>query len=146
MVKVSQANTKVRRWSPVDETSLSHTRWKCQYHVVFIPKYRRKVLLGQLRTDVREIIRTLCEYKHVEIIEGAVCKDHVHLCLSIPPKIKISDFMGYLKGKSALMIFDRYPELASRWDRTFWSRGYYVSTIGNVDEETIRKYIRDQEE
>ena len=82
----------------------------------------------------------------MEIIEGAVCIDHIHLCLSIPPKISISEFMGYLKGKSALMIYDRHPELGDKWDRSFWARGYYVSTIGNVDEETIRKYIKEQEE
>ena len=129
----------------MDDNSLAHTKWKCQYHIVFIPKYRKKVLYGQLRNDVREIIRTLCSYKKVEIIEGAVCADHVHLCLSIPPKINISEFMGYLKGKSALMIYDRHPELGNKWDRSFWARGYYVSTIGNVDEETIRRYIKEQE-
>ena len=130
----------------MDKNSLSHTSWKCQYHIVFIPKYRRQALYGQVKADVRDILRTLCKYKHVEIIEGAVCVDHVHLCLSIPPKISIGDFMGYLKGKSALMIFDKHPELANKWDRTFWARGYYVSTIGNVDEETIKKYIREQQE
>ena len=130
----------------MDENSLSHTKWKCQYHIVFIPKYRKKVLYGKLREDVREIIKTLCKYKKVEIIEGAVCADHVHLCLSIPPKICIAEFMGYLKGKSALMIYDRHPELGSKWDRSFWARGYYVSTIGNVDEATIKKYIKEQEE
>ena len=88
----------------MDSNSLAHTKWKCQYHIVFIPKYRKKVLYGKVRDDVREVIRTLCKYKNVEIIEGAVCIDHVHLCLSIPPKISISEFMGYLKGKSALMI------------------------------------------
>lgn len=129
----------------MDDNSLAHTKWKCQYHIVFIPKYRKKVLYGQLRNDVREIIKTLCRYKKVEIIEGAVCADHVHLCLSIPPKINISEFMGYLKGKSALMIYDKHPEIGDKWDRSFWARGYYVSTIGNVDEETIRKYIREQE-
>ena len=130
----------------MDKNSLSHTSWKCQYHIVFIPKYRRKAIYGQVKGDVREILRTLCKYKHVEIIEGAVCIDHVHLCLSIPPKISIGDFMGYLKGKSALMIFDKHPELGNKWDRTFWARGYYVSTIGNVDEETIKTYIREQQE
>ena len=130
----------------MDKSSLSHTSWKCQYHIVFIPKYRRKALYGQVKADVREILRTLCKYKHVEIIEGALCIDHVHLCLSIPPKISIGDFMGYLKGKSALMIFDKHPELGNKWDRTFWARGYYVSTIGNVDEETIKTYIREQQE
>jgi Transposase and inactivated derivatives len=130
----------------MDSNSLAHTKWKCQYHIVFIPKYRKKVLYGKVRDDVREVIRTLCKYKNVEIIEGAVCIDHVHLCLSIPPKISISEFMGYLKGKSALMIYDRHPELGNKWDRSFWARGYYVSTIGNVDEATIRKYIKEQEE
>ena len=129
----------------MDDNSLAHTKWKCQYHIVFIPKYRKKVLYGQLRNDVREIIKTLCRYKKVEIIEGAVCADHVHLCLSIPPEINIAEFMGYLKGKSALMIYDKHPELGNKWDRSFWARGYYVSTIGNADEETIKKYIREQE-
>ena len=130
----------------MDSNSLAHTKWKCQYHIVFIPKYRKKVLYGKVRDDVREVIRTLCKYKNVEIIEGAVCIDHVPLCLSIPPKMSISEFMGYLKGKSALMIYDRHPELGNKWDRSFWARGYYVSTIGNVDEATIRKYIKEQEE
>ena len=97
----------------MDASSLSHTKWECQYHIVFIPKYRRKVLYGQLRTDVRDIIKKLCEYKKVEIVEGAVCSDHVHLCLSIPPKMSVSEFMGYLKGKSALMIYDRHPEMGN---------------------------------
>ena len=130
----------------MDDQSLSHTRWKCQYHIVFIPKYRRKVMYGKERADVREITKTLCRYKKVEIIEGAVCVDHVHLCVSIPPKIAISEFMGYLKGKSALMIFDKHPELGNKFERDFWARGYYVSTIGNVDETTIRNYIKEQEE
>ena len=130
----------------MDDQSLSHTRWKCQYHIVFIPKYRRKVMYGKVKADLREVLRTLCRYKKVEIIEGAVCEDHVHLCLSIPPKLSVSEFMGYLKGKSALMIFDKYPELGRKFERDFWARGYYVSTIGNVDKKTIQKYIREQEE
>ena len=130
----------------MDNNSLAHTRWNCQYHIVFIPKYRKKVMYGKVRADMREILRTLCKYKKVEIIEGAVCKDHVHLCVSIPPKLCISDFMGYLKGKSALMIHDKYPEMGSKWNREFWARGYYVSTIGNINEEAIRKYISEQEE
>ena len=130
----------------MDDNSLSHTKWQCQYHIVFIPKYRRKVMYGQVRNDVREIIRTLCKYKKVEIIEGAVCIDHVHLCLSVPPKMSISSFMGYLKGKSALMIYDRHPELGNKFERDFWARGYYVSTVGNVNQETVRKYIQDQEQ
>ncbi len=130
----------------MDENSLSHTKWECQYHIVFIPKYRRKIMYGQLRNDVKDIIRTLCNYKKVEIVEGAVCKDHVHLCLKIPPKLSVSSFMGYLKGKSALMIYDKHPELGNKFERDFWARGYYVSTIGNVNQETIRKYIQKQEE
>ncbi len=130
----------------MDNKSLSHTRWKCQYHIVFIPKYRKKQLYGQLRRDVREIIKTLCNYKDVEIVEGAVCIDHVHLCVSIPPKMSISNFMGYLKGKSTLMIYDRHPELQSKWSKAFWARGYYVATVGNITEEAITKYIREQSE
>ena len=130
----------------MDDQSLSHTRWKCQYHIVFIPKYRRKVMYGKVRGDIREIIKILCRYKKVEIVERAVCLDHVHICVSIPPKIAISEFMGYLKGKSALMIFDKHSELRNKFERDFWARGYYVSTIGNVDEATIKNYIKEQEE
>ena len=98
----------------MDSSSLLHTKWKCQYHIVFIPKYRKKTLYGQVRKDVREIIKVLCKYKKVEIVEGAVCVDHVHLCVSIPPKLSVSGFMGYLKGKSTLMIYDRHPEKQSK--------------------------------
>ena len=113
----------------MDNKSISHTRWKCQYHIVFIPKYRKKTLYGKVREDVREIIKTLCNYKNVEIIAGAVCVDHVHLSVAIPPKLSISSFMGYLKGKSTLMIYDRHPELQSKWNKAFWARGYYVETM-----------------
>jgi len=130
----------------MDETSLSHTRWRCQYHIVFVPKYRRKALYGRLRTDVHEILKTLCRYKKVEILSGAVCIDHVHMCLAIPPKQSVSEFMGYLKGKSALMIFDRHPELGEKWNREFWARGYYVATVGEANEETIGQYIAQQQE
>ena len=126
--------------------SLSHTRWNCQYHIVFIPKYRKKVLLGRLRSDVRDIIKKLCDYKNVKIVAGAVCFDHVHICVCIPPKLSISSFMGYLKGKSALMIYDSHPEISSKWDKSFWARGYYVATVGNVNEETVKKYIMEQSE
>ena len=121
-------------------------KWKCQYHIVFIPKYRKKVLYGKLKVDVKEILSTLCRYRGVEIISGAVCSDHVHLSVSIPPKMSISSFMGYLKGKSTLMIYDKYPKLQSKWDKAFWARGYYVATIGNVTEEAIKKYIEEQSE
>ena len=130
----------------MDNRSLSHTKWNCQYHIVFIPKYRKKVLFGQVKSDVHDIIKTLCNYKKVEIVEGAVCADHVHLCVSIPPKLSVSEFVGYLKGKSALMLYDRHPHLQSKWNKAFWARGYYVSTIGNVNEETIKEYIRNQYE
>ena len=125
----------------MDSKSLSHTKWKCQYHIVFIPKYRKKQLYGRLKEDVREVIKVLCKYKNVEIVEGAVCQDHVHLCVCIPPKISISQFMGYLKGKSALMIFDKHPELGSKFNKSFWARGYYVATVGNITEDAIKKYI-----
>ena len=130
----------------MDSSSLAHCKWECQYHIVFIPKFRRKKLYGMVKDDVRDIIKTLCSYKKVEIIAGAVCADHVHLCVSIPPKLSISDYVGYLKGKSALMIFDKHPELGSKWDRSFWARGYYVATVGNVNEETVKEYIRRQTE
>ena len=128
----------------MDNLSLSHTKYSCQYHIVFIPKYRKKVLYGRLRQDVREIITELCKYKGVTIISGAVCIDHVHLSVSIPPKMSISNFMGYLKGKSTLMLYDRHPDLQSKWDKAFWARGYYVETIGNVTEAAIKKYIEEQ--
>lgn len=130
----------------MDYDSLSHTRWKCEYHIVWIPKYRRKALYGRVRVDVREILRTLCKYKNVEIVAGSVMLDHIHLVVAIPPKLAVSDFVGYLKGKSALQIFDRHPELATRYDRTMWARGYFVSTIADVDEATIRKYVEEQYE
>ena len=128
----------------MDNKSLSHTRWKCQYHIVFIPKYRKKVLYGKVREDVREIISTLCKYKSVEIIAGAVCSDHVHLSVAIPPKFSVSDFMGYLKGKSSLMIYEKYPELRYKYrNREFWCRGYYVDTAGK-NAKKIEEYIRHQ--
>ena len=128
----------------MDDSSLSHTKWQCQYHIVFIPKYRRKTMYGQVKEDIREILKTLCGYKKVEIVEGAVRSDHVHLCVSIPPKIRVSEFMGYLKGKSALMIFDRHPQMGSKFNRHFWARGYYVATVGHITEDAIKNYIARQ--
>ena len=129
----------------VDESSLSHTRWKCQYHIVLVPKYRRKVVYGKLRKDIGAIIRRLCEYKHVEIIEAHAMPDHIHMLLSIPPSISVSDFMGYLKGKSTLMIFERHAQLKYKYGRrVFWAKGYYVSTVGG-NKAVIEKYIREQE-
>lgn len=130
----------------MDNRSLSHTRWKCQYHIVFIPKYRKKILYGKILYDVREILETLCKYKQVDIIAGAVCIDHVHLSVAIPPKLSVSQFMGYLKEKSTLMIYDRHPELQSKWNKAFGARGYYVETIGNITDEAVQKYIKEQVE
>ena len=113
----------------------------------FIPKYRRKIMYGELKKDIVEIIKKLCEMKQVELIDGRVCKDHVHMYVAIPPKMSVSEFLSYLKGKSALMFFDRHPEYCAKWgDRHFWARGYYVATVGNVNEETSIRYIREQEE
>ena len=125
--------------------SLAHTKWMCKYHIVFTPKYRRKAIYGELRKDIREYIRTLCKYKGVEIIEGHMMIDHVHLLLSIPPKMSVSSLMGYLKGKSALMIFDNHANLKYKYgNRKFWAEGYYVSTVG-LNESTIKKYIAEQD-
>ncbi|WP_387493411.1 IS200/IS605 family transposase, partial [Photorhabdus sp. RM96S] len=125
--------------------SSAHTKWLCKYHIVFSPKYRRKVIFASIRTGIGEILRDLCKYKGVEIIEGHLMSDHVHMLVSIPPKISVSSFMGYLKGKSSLMIFDKHANLKYKFgNRKFWSEGYYVSTVG-LNEATIQKYIREQE-
>ena len=125
--------------------SLSHTKWLCKYHIVFIPKYRGKIEFNQYKRDIVSIIKRLCKYKGVEIIEGHIMPDHIHLLLSIPPKYSVSSFMGYLKGKSLLMIFDMHSNLKYKYgNRKFWAEGYYVSTVG-LNESTIRKYIREQE-
>ena len=120
----------------MDNNSIAHTKWNCTYHIVSIPKYRKKVFYGQMRKDLVEIIRKLCEMKKVELIKEAACVDHVHLYLGIPPKLNISDVVAYIKGKSALMIYDRH----------LWARGYYVETVGNINEEVIKRYISEQEE
>ncbi len=125
--------------------SLSHTKWMCKYHIAFTPKYRRKVIYNQIRSDIGEILRKLCEYKGIEIIEGHLMPDHVHVLLAIPPKYSVASVMGYLKGKSSLMIFDRHANLKYKFgNRKFWAEGYYVSTVG-LNEATIAKYIREQE-
>ena len=127
------------------ENALAHTKWMCKYHIVFTPKYRRKMIYNQYREDVREIIKQLCSYKGVEILGGNVMSDHVHILVSIPPKMSVSSFMGYLKGKSALMMFVRHANLKYKFgNRHFWSEGYYVSTVG-LNEAVIKKYIQDQE-
>ena len=125
--------------------SLAHTKWLCKYHIVFTPKYRRKVIYNKYREDLREILKMLCDWKGVEILEGHLMPDHIHMLVSIPPKISVSSFMGYLKGKSSLLIFDRHANLKYKYgNRKFWAEGYYVSTVG-LNEATIRKYIREQE-
>ena len=124
--------------------SLSHTKWLCKYHIVFTPKYRRKAIYGQYKKSIGQILRQLCNYKGVEIIEGHLMIDHIHMLVSIPPKYSVSQFMGYLKGKSSLMIFDRHANLKYKFgNRHFWAEGYYVSTVG-LNEATIRKYIQEQ--
>lgn len=128
------------------ETSLEHTRWLCKYHVVWAPKFRRKIIYGKYKQERGQILRKLCEYKGIEIIEGHACVDHIHMCLSIPPKFSVAQIMGYLKGKSSLMIFERFSNLKYKYgNRRFWCKGYFVSTVG-INEATIIKYIREQEE
>ena len=128
-----------------NKESLAHTSWNCKFHIAFTPKYRRKIIYNQYRTDLIDIFRRLCSYKGVEIIEGHMMPEHVHLLLSIPPKIAVLTFMGYLKGKSALMMFDKHANLKYKFgNRHFWAEGYYVSTVG-LNESTIKKYIQDQE-
>jgi len=125
--------------------SLAHTKWICKYHIVFTPKYRRKIIYNQYKESIRDILKRLCGYKGVEIIEGNLMPDHVHMLVSIPPKISVSSFMGYLKGKSALMIFDKHANLKYKFgNRHIWAEGYYVSTVG-LNEATIQKYIQEQE-
>ena len=127
-----------------DIESLQHTTWRCQYHVVFAPKYRRMAIYGQIRKDIGQILRKLCEQKGVEIIEAQARPDHIHMLLSIPPKYSVSQIMGYLKGKSSLMIFDRHANLKYRYgDRHFWARGYYVDTVGR-NKKQIQEYIKQQ--
>ena len=124
--------------------SLAHTKWNCKYHIVFAPKYRRQAIYGQIRADIGAIIRKLCEYKGVEIIEAEACVDHIHLLVSIPPKYSVSQVMGYLKGKSSLMIFDRHANLKYKYgNRHFWARGYYVDTVGR-NKKQIKEYIQNQ--
>ena len=128
----------------LDTESLAHTKWNCKYHIVFAPKYRRQVIYGKIKTDIGQILRKLCEYKGVEIIEAEVCPDHIHMLISIPPKYSISQFMGYLKGKSSLMIFDRYANLKYKYgNRQFWCKGYYVDTVGR-NKKVIQEYIKKQ--
>lgn len=128
----------------MDNNSLSHTKWNCKYYIVFAPKYRRQIIYGEIRRDIGTILRKLCEYKGVEIIEAEACPDHIHMLVSIPPKISVSSFMGYLKGKSSLMIFDRHANLKYKYgNRHFWCKGYYVDTVGR-NKKVIEEYIKNQ--
>ena len=128
----------------IDTNSLSHTTWNCKYHIVFAPKYRRQVVYGKIKADIGDILRKLCEWKGVEIIEAEACTDHIHMLVQIPPKFSVSSFMGYLKGKSSLMIFDRHANLKYKYgNREFWCRGYYVDTVGK-NKKAIAEYIRHQ--
>ena len=127
-----------------DISSLEHTRWRCQYHVVFAPKYRRLAIYGELKQDIGYILGKLCERKGIEIIEAEACPDHIHMLISIPPKLSVSQVMGYLKGKSSLMIFDRHANLKYKYgNRHFWARGYYVDTVGR-NKKAIQEYIQNQ--
>ena len=127
-----------------DNNSLAHTTWNCKYHIVFAPKYRRRVIYGQIREDIGKIIRLLCERKGITIIEAELCPDHVHMLVEIPPKYSVADIVGYIKGKSSLMIFDRHANLKYKYgNRHFWCRGYYVDTVGK-NAKKIEEYIRQQ--
>ena len=127
-----------------DINSLAHSKWNCKYHIVFAPKYRRKVFYGQKAVAIGKILRQLCEWKGVKMIEGELCPDHVHMLVEIPPKIAVSSFMGYLKGKSTTMIYEQFPELKYKYkQREFWCKGYYVDTVGK-NKKAIAEYIRNQ--
>ena len=129
---------------PRDEYSLAHTVWNCKYHIVFAPKYRRKAFFGQKRMEIGKILRKLCEFKQVTIVEAEVCPDHVHMLVEIPPKMSVSGFVGYLKGKSSLIIYQRWGNLKFKYrNREFWCRGYYVDTVGK-NKAKIAEYIRNQ--
>ena len=128
----------------MDKNSLAHTTWECKYHIVFAPKFRRQVIYGRIRADIGKILRELCERKGIEIIEAELCKDHVHMLIHIPPKYSVSEVMGYLKGKSSLIIFDRHANLKYKYgNRHFWCRGYYVDTVGK-NTKAIKTYIAEQ--
>ena len=128
----------------MDKNSLAHTTWECKYHIVFAPKFRRQVIYGRIRVDIGKILRELCERKGIEIIEAELCKDHVHMLIHIPPKYSVSEVMGYLKGKSSLIIFDRHANLKYKYgNRHFWCRGYYVDTVGK-NAKKIQEYIQRQ--
>ena len=128
----------------MDTSSLAHTKWRCKYHLVFAPKYQRQLIYGKLKKDIGKILRELCSRKDVEILEANACRDHIHMLVSIPPKLSVSAFVGYLKGKSSLIIFERHGQLKYRYgNRKFWCKGYYVDTVGR-NQKVIAQYIREQ--
>ena len=128
----------------MDNNSLAHTKWECKYHLVFAPKYRRQIIYGKLKVEVGKILRDLCERKGIEIIQAECCVDHIHMLVRIPPKYSVSEIMGYLKGKSSLIIFDRHANLKYKYgNRHFWCRGYYVDTVGK-NAKKIQEYIKNQ--
>jgi len=130
-------NSEQRRRIPMDTKSLAHSKWRCKYHIVFVPKYRRQVIYGKIKSDIGVILRKLCEYKGVEILEANACPDHIHMLVSIPPKISVAYFVGYLKGKNSLMIFDKHANLKYKYgNRHFWCKGYYVDTVGRNKESS----------
>ena len=127
-----------------DKNTLAHTSWRCKYHIVFAPKYRRKEIYGNYRVEIGKMIRILCQRKGINIVEAELCPDHIHMLVEIPPKYSVSQIVGYLKGKSSLMIFDKFANLKYRYgNRHFWCRGYYVDTVGK-NEKKIAEYIRTQ--
>ena len=127
-----------------DNQSLAHTKWNCKYHIVFAPKYRRKVFFGQKRFEIGGIIRELCRWKGVELLSADACPDHIHILVAIPPKMSVSSFMGFLKGKSSLMIYEKWGNMKFKYrNRQFWCRGYYVDTVGK-NEKKIAEYISNQ--
>ena len=127
-----------------DTNSLAHTTWNCKYHIVFAPKYRRKVFFGQKRKEIGAILRSLCEWKQVEIIEAEVCLDHIHMLIKIPPKLSVASFVGFLKGKSSILIYQKFANMKFKYrNREFWCRGYYVDTAGKNDIK-IKEYIANQ--
>lgn len=127
-----------------DTNSLAHTTWNCKYHVVFAPKYRRQVVYGKYRRDIGAILRSLCEWKGVNIVEAELCPDHIHMLVEVPPKTSVSSFMGYLKGKSSLLIYQKFANMKFKYrNREFWCRGYYVDTVGK-NTERIKEYIANQ--
>ena len=141
---VRRKHKKSKEVSLMDVNSLAHTKWNCKYHVVFAPKFRRKVIYNQLRVDIGKILRMLCDRKGIEIIEAEVCPDHVHMLISVPPKMSIAGVTGYIKGKSTLLIFERHADMKYKYgQRQFWCRGYYVDTVGK-NTKAIKEYIANQ--